>query len=268
MRLSALLLQKPQIRSGGVTIRRFILALLVFISVFAGPVLAYDVALTDGRVIHFKKYHVAEGKLYFTEDGGREGTVGLESIDFDLTRQLNESANPPLELPGLAVDHENERTAQPPSLGDVARHLRGNKPTATQRIFTNDDVQSATDEDRIQDWIKAGASPSSSDPTKWRTIREKAMVLARVSQRLTEKEVVSQALGKLDEIQFPGRDRWQAQLYAAHQQVWILFEKCIERTEEENKAACSKVDSAQTTLRQLKGEGTKRAISWKEDRER
>ena len=86
--------------------------------------------------------------------------------------------------------------------------MRSNRPTTNHRIFTNDDVQSATDdEDQNQDWISAGASPSSSDPEKRGRIGEVASGLAKVSQRLTEKEVASQALGKLDEIQFPSRDR-------------------------------------------------------------
>jgi hypothetical protein len=245
-----------------------LLALLILISVLAGPVFAYDVALKDGRVIHFQKYHVAESKLYFTDDGGREDSVRLESINLDLTRQLNRNANPPLELPGLAKDHENEGTAKEQSLGEVARQMRGNKTATPQRSFTNDDVQSATPEDRIQDWIRAGANPSSSDPAKWAKIRDKAIVLARVCQRLTEKEVASQALGKLDEVQFPGRDRWQGQLYAAHQQVWTLFETCVERMDAENQVACSKVDSAQAQLNSLKQEGAKRAASWKADREK
>jgi hypothetical protein len=251
-----------------VTTWRFALALFLVASVLALPLLAYDVALKDGRIIHFKKYRVAESKLCFTDDEGREDSVELESINIDLTRQLNRNENPPLELPGLSKNQANEAPPQQPSLGDLARQVRGNKPTTTQRIYTNDDLQPATDEDRIQDWIKASASPASSDPAERRRVREKAVAFARACQRLTEQEVATLALGKLDEVQFPGRDRWQAQLYGAHQKLYTLLETCVERTDEENHVACSQMDSAQTTLRLLQLDGTKRATSWKEDREK
>jgi hypothetical protein len=266
--MSALLSRRTQMLSRRLTKWRFILTLMMFISVLARPLFAYDVTLKDGRVIHFKKYHVADNKLYFTDDEGREGSVVLDSVNIDLTRQLNKNENPPLELPGLSNDHEKEATSQRPSLAEVARQIRADKLTTTQHIFTNDDVQSATGEDRIQDWIRAGASPSSADPAKWGKFREAAIALAKVSQRLTEQEVALQALGKLYEIQFPGRDRWQVQLYAAHQRVYTLFETCFERTDEENKVACSKIESAQYDLKLLEQEGNKRAISWKEDREK
>jgi hypothetical protein len=253
--------------SGRSLIQKLLLALVALISI-AGPMFAYDIALKDGRVIHFKKYHVAEGKLYFTDYQGREDSVVLDSINLDRTWQLNLNENPALDLPGLARNLENEASPQQVSLGDAARQARGNKSVTTQRVFTNDDVNAATAEDRIHDWIKAGAKSSSSDTEQSRKIGESAMLLARTGQRMTEQEVASMALGKLDEIRFPGRDRWQAQLYAAHQKVYALLETCVERTEEENQTACSKIEYARMQLESLQQEGIKRASSWKTDREK
>jgi len=245
-----------------------ILAMLLAMgSILAGPLLAYEVALKDGRVLHFKKHHVAGSKLYFTDNDGRDGSVDLDSINLDATRQLNKNENPPLDLPGISRDQKDEATTQP-SLGEIARQARANRPAATVRAFTNDDVKLATDEDRIQDWIKAGGRSSSSDPLEAKKIREKAVAFARASQRLNEQEVTLLALGRLGEIQFPGRDRWQVRLYAAHQRVYGLLETCVERTDEQSQFACSKIDDARTELESLKLDGIKRANAWKVDREK
>jgi len=239
---------------------------LPLVSVIAEPIMAYVVALKDGRMVHFKQYHVADGKLYFTNDGGRDDSVPLDSINLDLTGQLNRDAKPPLELPGLLRGDENKGAPQN-SLGEIARRLRNKKPVSAERVFTNDDVEAATDEDRIHDWIKAGGT-SSSDSAQTAQIREKAVALAKVSQHLTEQEVAIMALGALSEIQFPGRDNWQVRLYAAHQRVYALLETCEERTDEQSQLACSKIDYAQTELKSLKLEGIKRANAWKIDREK
>lgn len=232
----------------------------------AKPLAAYEIALKDGRIVHCKKYRVADGKLYFTDDTGRDDSVPLDSINLDLTGQLNRNEKPSLELPGLLSGDESKGAPQT-SLGEIARRLRSEKPVSTGRVFTNDDVDAATDEDRIHDWVKAGGT-SSSAPAQLLEIREKAVALAKVSQRLTEQEVSIMALGALNEIQFPGRSNWQVRLYAAHQKVYALLETCEGGTDEQSQIACSKIDHAQTELKSLKLEGIKRANAWKIDREK
>lgn len=249
---------------------RFNLVLsLACVAVLAQVLFAYDLALKDGRVIHFSKYRIAENKLFVTTDDGKETDIPFDSIDIDLTKQLNKGQSPPLVLPDISDSHGNDGSSGQSSLGEVSRRIRSNKPApTTHRTFTNDNVQSATDEDRIQDWIRAGSATDSSNHADSKEFREKALALARVSQHLTEQEIAAMSLGSLSVIKFPGRDSWQAQLYAAHQKFYSLLAACFERYDEESQAACSKTEYALTQLRSLQQEGSRRATLWKTDREK
>lgn len=97
----------------------------------------YKLALKDGRVFEFQKYRVAGGTLYYAKDTSVETAMPLDSIDLERTRQLNASADPPLNLteatPVKAVAAEA-------SLADAARRLRKKGPSTAKRSLTNDDL--------------------------------------------------------------------------------------------------------------------------------
>src|SRR5208282_6585737 len=94
--------------------RRGLIAGLALICL--APVLyAYDVALRDGRVIHFQTYRVVNKELLYTPENGVEQSVLLSDINFERTRELNEKANPPLDLAGwVAQVNAPKQTPAPP----------------------------------------------------------------------------------------------------------------------------------------------------------
>jgi hypothetical protein len=257
---------------------------LGFAVLLLAPLLcAYDVALRNGTVIHFQTYRVVNDELLYLAESGEERSVLLTDINFARTRELNEKADPPLDLQNW-IDKMNaaRKTSPPPKppLGDVARQL-GLKGAveAEGRIFTNDDFPSSP----VTPAPKGAAPPASSAITSspksqpannssassdWATSKAKIELFLKHTESLTEQQYATRTLGPdLDEVQFPRRSEWQAKLFAGHQRYVADAKLCIsDRVSDEGRrqdAACSRLDSDKSTVQTAREWGRTSAEEWK-----
>jgi hypothetical protein len=256
---------------------------LSFAVMLLAPLLcAYDVALRNGTVIHFQKYRVVDNELLYLSESGEERSVLLTDINFARTRELNEKANPPLDLQSW-IDKMNasRKAAAPPSppLGDVARQL-GLKGAvdAEGRVFTNDDFPSSPVPPAPES-AATSASLNTSDPATqlandpsassgWAASKAKIELFLNKTENLTEQQYAARILGPdLDEVQFPRRAEWQAKLFAEHQKYVADAKLCIsDRVSDEGRrqiAACSRLDSDKTTVQTARQWGKTSAQEWK-----
>jgi hypothetical protein len=258
---------------------------LGFVVMLLAPLLcAYDVALRNGTVIHFQTYRVANNELLYLAESGEERSVLLTDINFARTRELNEKADPPLDLQNW-IDKMNavKKTPPPPKppLGDVARQL-GLKGAvdAEGRVFTNDDFPSSP----VPPAPKSVAPTASSAPTTstltaqpannssassdWAASKAKIELFLKKTEGLTEQQYAAMTLGPdLDEVQFPRRPEWQAKLFAEHQRYADDAKLCIsDRVSDEGRrqdAACSRLDSDKSTVQTAREWGKTSAQEWK-----
>lgn len=160
----------------------------------ATSVFAHQIALKSGRVIQFEKYHVTESLLLYTDSNGNEVKIALSDIDFDRTRELSSSDNPPLDLPGLILPNRTQTNTASQSLGEVANKNRPKDAQATmKRVWTSDDFSSA------------GGGPASmpTDPSQLEILHLSCGALA--------KSVLRSAAPELD-VPFPERGEWERDL--------------------------------------------------------
>jgi hypothetical protein len=253
--------------------------ILGLVLTFLAPLLrAYDVALRNGRVIHFQTYRVANEELLYMSENGVEQSVLLSDINFERTRELNEKANPPLDLAGwVAQMNARRETAQPPppSLGNVARQLGLNGEVVPEgRVFTNEDFPSSPIPPVP---ANVGASPSSNAAApkagyEWAASKVKIEQFLRKTEGLTEQQYAARTLGpELADVQFPRRSFWQTEIYADHQKYVSDARLCIsDRVSDEGRrqnAACSRLDSDKNVVQSLRQKGQSLAQEWKSRQE-
>ncbi len=181
------------------------------------PVFAYEVALKDGRIIHFQKYRVTETAVFYIDDQGKEIAIPLSSVDLDRTRELNAKENPPLILPGLIPTSVSSNLDNQPSLGEIARKLRKDEPKATKRAYTTDELATGPSE--------AFELPAaqSSDPDAWRQRLDDVRKKMEPFEKMDSAGLARLALGNLD-VDFPGRKEWQEQLFEQKQMILDLVQ--------------------------------------------
>src|SRR5487761_130493 len=137
---------------GGIMLAKLrrVLVLFALATLCSLPLYAHQVALKNGFVIHFQKYRVADNKLYYVGDSGKEVAVPLSTINMELTQQLNTAEKTPLKLPGMSATQETNGDGQPASLGELAQRLRSkDAKTTNQRVFTNDDFSHTASPDTL-----------------------------------------------------------------------------------------------------------------------
>lgn len=225
------------------------------------PVLfAYDVVLKNGLVIHFQKYRVAEDKLFYTIDSGKETSVPLSEINIRATDQLNRTEEPPLNLPGFREDSTTPAANQVGApLGDIVKHAQPrNRNVETRRVYTNDDFRSSSPPAMRNEASKSDTTLS----------HEKIGQGLQEVATYTEQEFANMALGsELSNYEFPGRAEWQSRLYAARQSQIADLRLCIsDRVSDNNGAqgtACSRTNSNKYKVESLQDEGRGAAQAWR-----
>jgi hypothetical protein len=257
---------------------------LGFAMLLLAPLLcAYDVALRNGTVIHFQTYRVVNNELLYLAESGEERSVLLTDINFARTRELNENADPPLDLQNW-IDTMNaaRKTSPPPKppLGDVAQQL-GLKGAvdAEGRVFTNDDFPSSPVPPAPKSVAPPASSAITSTPTSqaannssassdWAASKAKIELFLKKTESLTEQQYAARTLGPdLDEVQFPRRSEWQAKLFAEHERYVADAKLCIsERVSDAGRrqdAACSRLDADKSTVQTAREWGKTSAQEWK-----
>lgn len=261
--------------------------ILGFVVIFLAPLLcAYDVALRNGSVVHFEKYRVVNKELLYISPAGDERSVLLSDINFARTRELNEKADPPLDLAGWIeqMNAPKKPPVPPPPptpLGDIARELRLKGEVDPEgRVFTDDDFPSSpvppapvNDSASPPPGTNANASPSSSaniqsGTSNWAASKAKIELFLTKTANLTEQQYAHRSLGSdLAGVEFPKRPSWQAQLYAEHQKYVTDAKLCIsDRVSDQGRrqdAACYRLDSDKSTVQSLRAKGQELAQDWK-----
>jgi hypothetical protein len=258
---------------------------------FLAPSLcAYDVALRNGKVIHFQTYRVVNKELLYMSENGVEQSVQLSDINFERTRELNEKANPPLDLESWIAQMNTPRNTPPPPppatpLGDVARQLRlKGEIEPEKRVFTNDDFPSSP-VPPITAIAKASSTPATNATTSsssnvtaanagsdWAASKARIEQFLRNTEELTEQQYVAMMLGSdLADVQFPKRSSWQKEIYADHQKYVADAKLCVsDRVSDMGRrqnAACSRLDSDKSTVQSLREKGQSLALEWKSRQE-
>jgi len=179
------------------------------------PLYAHQVALKNGFVIHFQKYRVADNNLYYLGDDRKEVSVPLNTINMELTQQLNTAEKTPLKLPTEATTKAVSDGSQPASLGvlaqriaDVARKNQTKDAHITaKRVWTSDDFSSTGEEESTVPLTQTPESVSE-------TLRE---------FRALDKEKLGAAVLKManaPDVNFPDRRNWEQELFEA-KQAWM-----------------------------------------------
>jgi hypothetical protein len=177
----------------------------------APSVPAHQIALKGGRVIQFEKYHVTENLLLYTDSAGSEVKIALNDIDFDRTRELSASDNPPLDLPGLNRPNPKQTNTASQPLGDVARSVRKKDAvTVSKRVITNDDVPSGSIGDGTSSGRTSGDKPESILRTMGNLFDIDRVTLGRVILRMANID---------DSVRFPERVDWEFSLFDAKQEM-------------------------------------------------
>ena len=232
----------------------------------ASSLFAYDVLLKNGFVIHFQKYRVADGRLFYVTDGGKEDSVLLSDINMDATHEMNTKADPPLQLPGLNAAKVASGSQTSASLGDLARQMRPkNGNTESRRVYTNDDFHSSPGP-TAQVEVSKGSS-------NWSATRARMEEYLRGRSGDTEQEFASEALGRdLANVQFPYRAAWQSDLYRAHQKYIADGRLCIsDRVSDAaaaQNAACARLNLDEYEIESLQKKGREAAEAWKSRQEK
>jgi len=237
---------------------RIFSAFLAILPLTALPVFAYEVALKDGRVIHFQKYRATETVLLFIDDQGREISIPLSSVDLDRTRELNSKENPPLNLPGLITRSASSDPDSQPSLGDIARKLRNGEPKATRRAYTTEDFRQAETDSGMQTHHEG----KEQDLAK---LKEKARQVLLDLERETDQQAIKEILGQDARIQFPERPSWESKILVVRQKYLPALVQCLsDRVSErlETLKACDRFDALKFEYESLGREGRKLAASW------
>lgn len=215
-----------------------------------------------------------------------EESVLLSDINFERTRELNEKADPPLDLAGWIAQMNAPRRIIPPPpppqpLGEVARQLRLKGEVDPEgRVFTNDDFPSSPIPP-VPAKAKASSSPTANAKTPsssiandlsagsdWDASKGKIEQFLRKTEGLTEQQYAAKMLGPdLAEVQFPKRSSWQTEIYADHQRYVADAKLCIsDRVSDEGRrqdAACSRLDSDKSSVQSLRETGQSSAQQWK-----
>jgi len=244
---------------------RIFSGLLAILLLVALPVLAYEVALKDGRVIQFQKYRASENALLYIDDQGKEISIPLSSVDLDRTRELNAKENPPLNLPGLITTSASSNLDSQPSLGEIARQLRarqGAKEIApTKHTYSSDDfIPGAPTEE-----VMAPVSGGQVNFQTWRSMAVRFQAAFHASEIESEQEAVKQALGSHSESKFPERDSWERRFLKARGNFLRSLQMCMSdraSDNEEKPKACSRLVSQQLDFNNLEREGLKLAMYW------
>ena len=268
---------------------RRVLLLVLALLVCAPWLCAYDVALRNGTVIHFKNCRVVNQELLYIAEDGTEKSVLLSDINFERTRELNVSAYPTLDLDGWIkqMNAPKKAPAAAPSqpLGDVARELRLKGEIDPQgHVFTNDDfpkspsappsanassVTSRQEPGGLNSSSSAGPSTGASD---WAASKAKIEQFLERTEGLTEQQYAAKLLGpELADVEFPKRSPWQTQVYAVHKRYVNDAKLCIsDRISDEGwrqNEACARLDSDKSTVQTLRAQGQSLAQEWKTHQE-
>jgi len=214
--------------------RQRIFCVLIVAGMFlCSPLLAYQLAMKDGRIVEIQKYRVENGTLFYTDANGKESSVPMADVDRERTKTLNAKEAPPLDLgpASAAGDGTEDSPAQEPSLGDAARSLRQQGKahvTAQKHTFTDDDVSGAG----------SSGAPTVKTVNEEKKPAEDAQGQQAEKQETDDDEITEQDIANyydLDREQtargiltyaklpsdtpFPDRDEWEARLFEAKQDM-------------------------------------------------
>jgi len=236
---------------------RRVLVLFALATLCSLPLYAYQVALKNGFVIHFQKYRVADNKLYYVGDSGKEVAVPLSTINMELTQQLNTAEKTPLKLPPEATTKAVNGGSQPTSLGalaqsiaDVARKNQTKDAHVTaKRVWTSDDFPSTGEKESTVPLSKTPESASE-------TLRE---------FRSLDKEELGAAVLKMasaPDVDFPDRRNWEQKLFEA-KQAWIdQVDRMMAHKDSSKDVLDTEIrltQGAQSSFERISGEGIQQA---------
>jgi hypothetical protein len=187
--------------------RTRLLVATALMMVFVAPLCAYHVVLKNGQIIEFQWYRTTDNTLLYVDEGGKEISIPLASVDVDRTRELNTKENSPLDLPRLNVPDKPQTRTDSPSLGELARQRRPRDAKATtKQVWTSDDFPSPTEREAP---VPTRAEEASTSETL-------------LKFRLLGKEELGAAVLKranAPNVDFPDRKNWEQRLFEAKKRV-------------------------------------------------
>jgi len=265
-------------------LKRPVLLLMLALLVGVPSLYAYDVALRNGTVIHFQNYRVVNQELLYRAEDGTEKSVPLSAINFARTRELNASADPPLDLDAWVANMNAPKKAPAASsqqpLGDAIRKmgLKG-EIDPEGRVFTDDDFPKSpsapppphVSAEASRPAASAAASSSAKPSTAasdWAASKAKIEQFLARTEGLTEQQYAAKLLGpELADVQFPRRSSWQTQVFADHNRYVRDAKLCIsDRISDEGQRqdeACARLDSDKSTVQTLRAQGQSLAQEWR-----
>ena len=237
---------------------------LMLVLVMAVPLYAYRLALKDGQTILFEKYRVTEKTLFYAGADGKDVAILLQDVDLERTQKLNAGEPVALNLPGLALS-SGSREGTEASVADIARQQRKKTSgSGAEHVFSNDDVVHSS----VAVPIKQIA-PVENNPAVER--------IQKLVDRFSNKTPTQLANDLVGDIQFPGRDVWERQLYAEGQRVLKFAEAYLERMKrvesitdysvrktniETADDVAWQVSCEETAYAQLSADGSRKANEW------
>ena len=256
--------------------RQWKICVLILAGVFlCSPLLAYQLAMKDGRIVEFQKYRVENGNVICTDANGKETSVMLGDVDLEKTKTLNAKETPALDL-GSVQSGDSSPAAGPGeegSLGDAARKMRqqGKAHASSQKHkFTDDDVTHASNsvpetdqkdgKPATGDETKGGKQASTSAGTK--SAQRKEVTDAQISAYYdlgrtdTGRAVLAQANLPPD-TPFPDRSEWEARLFEGKKEWVQEYVHCKEHQDDE--AACGQFVAKFQAWEKIADEGVERA---------
>lgn len=213
--------------------------LILLASLLCSPLLAYQLALKDGRTLPFQKHRVEAGKFIYTDEAGKEVSVALSDVDLERTKALNANETPPLDLSPIAttagLSAGNSATgkaansADPPSLADAARAMREEgktHPAAANRKYTSDDMPSSGEGVRMleaaaeEKKADAGVETHRDEPRQRRSplTEQEISEFYDFGREETARNIFAYA-GLPPDTAFPDRAEWEFRLFEAKQDM-------------------------------------------------
>jgi hypothetical protein len=269
--------------------KRLMQSLLVaaIASLCGASLLAYQLAMKDGRIVEFKKYRVEGERVFYTDAGGKEVSLALADVDVERTKTLNAKESPPLDLSAAstkladnAAADQAASSSDPPSLGDAARALRKEgkaHPAGQKHAYTDDDMAHApsgelqTLKPEAKESPEAGAATGnsgSSTAAASTTTKRRAVTDQEVSEYydLGREDTARALLAKYDvppDTPFPDRSEWEFRLYEAKQELVHAYFHYKERPDDE--LADNRMVNAWNAFAKVGNEGLAKARAYLKD---
>ena len=242
--------------------------------ILCSPLLAYQLAMKDGRIVEFQKYRIEKESVVYTAADGKETSVPLAEVDLERTKALNAKETPPLDLSPAPAAGASPAAgpAEEPSLGDTARNLRqqGKAHAASlKHKFTDEDMTHPASADPATEETDANAAPGSgtqggkpAKSTGTKSTQRKEVTDAQISEYydLGRTETANAVLEMADlppDTPFPDRSEWEARLYEGKKEWVPEYVHCKEHPDDE--AACNEFATKFRAWLNIANEGVERA---------